>query len=242
MIVPYREKDEAVWDEFVLRSSVNGNFLQTRNFLNYHAKGRFKDASVMFLKGGELAAVLPANEIDGGEILVAHQGSTFGGIVVGKGYANTVNYNWIFKEMTEYFENKGYKTVELRMHHWLYSPDEKHHELLDYYFQLNGFAVWSEIGFYIDIGQLGENYVSHFEKLKKRKLNKARKLELSFRELKTDDEVRDFYEVLEDNMRKFNTAPVHTLEEILDLKNLRLKDIVSFYGVFLGLLWAIYAL
>lgn len=232
MIVPYQDKYELVWDEFVLSKSINGNFLQTRNFYNYHAKGKFKDASVMFFKDEKLAAVLPANEIDDGKTLIAHQGSTFGGIVIGKEYANTVNYNWIFGELMAYFRKKKYKIAELRMHNWLYSPDEKHHELLDYYFQLNGFIVRSEIGFYIDLERLGVDYVSYFEKLKKRKLNKARKQGLSFGQLNSDDEVIDFYAVLMDNMRKLSAVPAHSLEEILDFKNFRLKDVVSFYGVF----------
>ena len=31
MIIPYEDKYEGVWDAFVLKESINGNFLQTRN-------------------------------------------------------------------------------------------------------------------------------------------------------------------------------------------------------------------
>ena len=232
MIVPYKEEYAHEWDDFVLNDSINGNFLQTRNFYSYHPDNRFQDASLMFYQDDELAAVLPANVVEDGKVLLAHQGSTFGGIVVGRKFANTTGYNWIFEEMIDYFQQTGYETVELRMHSNLYSPSNKSNELLDYYFQLNHFMSRSEIGFFMDVENLPENYVSSFEKLKKRKLNKAKKQNLIFCKLNTDAEVHGFYEVLSDNMKKFDTEPVHTEAELLEFKNSRLKDIVSFYGVY----------
>lgn len=232
MIVPYEDKYENEVDDFVLNRSINGNFLQTRRFYNYHPKGRFNDATILFFKDANIAAVIQAAVDDEGKILIAHPGSTYGGLIVGREYANTNGYNWIFSEMVKYFETKGYETVELRMHNWLYSPDEKHHELLDYYFQLNGFSRRNEIGFYINLEQLDEDYTNKFEKLKKRKLNKAIKQCLTFRKLSSDEEVLEYYDVLVDNMHKFNTFPVHTKSELLDFKNNRFADLTSFYGVF----------
>lgn len=232
MILQYEDKYERLWDDFVLNKSFNGNFLQTRKFLNYHPKGRFKDASLLFVKGDEIAAVIPANEVDEGKTLLAHQGSTYGGLVVGKDFANSTNYDWIFGEMVEYFIKKEYRIVELRMHSWLYSPDTRYNELCDYYFQLNGFSVRSEIGFCIDLKELEEDYENGFEKLKRRKLSKAKKHGLIFRKLLSDDGVKEFYTILSENMKKFDTTPVHTEGEILDFKNNRLADVTSFYGVY----------
>ncbi len=232
MIVPYEEKFEKAWDDFVLNKSINGNFLQTRNFYNYHPKDKFADASVIFLKDDEIAAVIPANEVDGGVTLLSHQGSTFGGLIVGKKYANSTNYDWIFKEMVEYFMERGYKKAELSMHSWLYSPDVKHNELCEYYFQLSGFSVRAEIGFFINLENVDDEFESHFEKLKRRKLNKAKKQGLVFRKITGDDDIKEFYSLLTENLKKFNTVPTHNEEELLDFKNNRLKDITSFYAVF----------
>lgn len=232
MVVPYGDMYEKAWDDFVLNKSINGNFLQTRNFLNYHPKDRFEDASILFLNNDEIAAVIPANVVDRGRVLLAHQGSTYGGLIVGRKYANSRNYDWIFKEMVTYFEEKGYRNVALSTHNWLYSPDLKHHELCDYYFQLYGFSSRSEIGFFINLDKIPETYENEFEKLKRRKLNKARKYGLAFRELSEEREIEEFYAVLCDNMKKFDTEPVHTLSELLDFKNIRLADVTSFYGVF----------
>lgn len=234
MIVPYEEKYAAAWDEFVLKKSINGNFLQTRNFYNYHAKDKFKDASILFFKGDKIAAVMPANEVNNGLTLLSHEGSTYGGIIVSKEFANTTGYYWIFEEMIGYFKEQKYGMVELRMHNWLYSPEDKHHELLDYFFQLNGFQVRNEVGFYIDLKLLDEDYTSHFEKLKRRKLNKAVKNNLFFKKLTTDAEIREYHAILTENMLKFDTTPVHTVNDFLDFKNNRLTDVTSFYGVYLG--------
>ena len=158
MIVCYEEKYEKVWDDLVLNDSINGNFLQTRNFLNYHAKGKFTDHSMLFFKNDVLAAVMPANETDNGRLLISHQGSTYGGLIVRKSYASTSNYNWIFDEMLEHFKEQGYKEVRISMPHWLYRNEERRNELLDYYFQIRGFDVNSEIGFYIDLSTIHEGY------------------------------------------------------------------------------------
>ncbi len=232
MIVQYNDKYEKEWDKFVLEDSINGNFLQTRNFYNYHPKGRFIDGSILFLKGDRIAAVIPANVTDDGNTLIAHQGSTYGGIVIGKEYANIANYKWIFDELMSYITNRNYKKVILRMHNWLYSPVDARNELCEYFFQLKGFYSISEIGFYLDLGTLGNDYTGKFEKLKKRKLNKARKQNLLFRELVSDEEIYTFHNVLTDNMTKFHKIPRHTKEELLDFKKSRLKDVTAFYGVF----------
>lgn len=232
MVLLYEEKYEKAWDEFVLSESINGNFLQTRNFLNYHVNGKFRDRSLMFFKGETLVAVMPANEIDDGKVLLSHQGSTFGGLVIGEKFCSTCNYNWIFKEMLEYFEVSGYERVELRMPHWLYARQDKRNELLDYYFQLYGFTSCAEVGFYVNLAELQEEYETHFETLKKRKLKKAYKQNLSFNEITNSDGIKEFHDVLTDNMIKFDTVPIHTYEDMMDFKNSRLKDVVSFYGVY----------
>lgn len=232
MIVPYEDKYQNEWDEFVLKRSINGNFLQTMNFIGYHPVGRYVDGSLLILKDDKIAAVIPANVADSGATLIAHHGSTYGGLIVGKEFANTSGYKWIFDELMTYIRQKGYRKVILRMHNWMYSPVEERNELCDYYFQLNGFNMVGEIGFYVDLGRLSDDFECKFEKLKRRKLNKANRQNLSFRKLSSDREVTEFYDVLSDNMKKFDTVPTHTLTEMLDFKNQRLSDVTSFYGVY----------
>jgi hypothetical protein len=231
-LVEYCERYESLWDNFVLNESSNGNFLQTRNFLNYHEKGKFKDHSIMFFKGDILVAVIPACVVEDGRILIAHQGSTFGGIVVGDAFSNTVNYKWIFGEMIKHFKEQEYEKVELRMPNWLYKREDRNNELLDYFFQLNGFTARREVGFFVDLKKINSDYEAHFDSLRKRKLKKAYKQGLAFREIIDDGGIKEFYNVLSDNMKKFHTIPIHSYEEMLDFKRKRIPNEVFFYGVY----------
>ena len=232
MLKIFEKKYEDAWDNLVLNESMNGNFLETRRFLNYHAEGRFIDHSLMFFKGEQLVAVIPANVADNGKMLISHSGSTYGGIIIAENFCSTTNYKWIFDELMNHIGEQGFERVEIRTSHWLYKRLDNSNELLDYFFQLNGFRSQSEIGFYMDLSKLDENYSAKFDSLKKRKLKKANKADLTFRELEGRAEIREFYEVLEDNMLKFDTTPVHSYEELLEFKESRLKDEVHFYGVY----------
>lgn len=75
----YQDAHRTAWDEFVRRSK-NGVFLFLRDYMEYH-RDRFADHSLLFLKGDEILAVLPANDAAGQ--LVSHGGLTFGGLVSG---------------------------------------------------------------------------------------------------------------------------------------------------------------
>ena len=55
----YESKLQERWDSFVMEHSVNGTFLQTRRFLNYHPKGRFEDSSLLVMNNGNILAVVP---------------------------------------------------------------------------------------------------------------------------------------------------------------------------------------
>ena len=60
----YNEKDEKKWDDFVMEKSINGTFLQTRRFLNYHPKDRFVDESIIiYNKKNNIAAVCPGMQL-----------------------------------------------------------------------------------------------------------------------------------------------------------------------------------
>ena len=151
MIIEYSEKYESQWDKFVLQDSMNGTFLQTRSFLNYHPKNRFVDNSLIFMKGTNIIAVLPANliEDEGRKILFSHMGSTFGGIVLGKAYKKISNVEMIFAELEDYYLQNNIVEVHLKMTSEIYSSDFS--ELLDYFSLLNHYTVTGEMGYYIDL-------------------------------------------------------------------------------------------
>lgn len=77
-ITRYSSEYKEQWNRFVADAK-NGLFMFDRNYMEYHSD-RFKDHSLMFWKGKELIAILPASEKDG--ILTSHGGLTYGGLVI----------------------------------------------------------------------------------------------------------------------------------------------------------------
>jgi hypothetical protein len=57
-LVIYEDKFEAAWDEFIINNAINGTFLQSRNFLNYHPKEKFVDNSFLLFKDDKIVGVV----------------------------------------------------------------------------------------------------------------------------------------------------------------------------------------
>jgi hypothetical protein len=76
-VVKYESDQKRLWDEFV-DNSRNGLFLFRRDYMEYHSD-RFADHSLLFLSGGQLVGLMPANIAD--HVLNSHGGLTFGGVV-----------------------------------------------------------------------------------------------------------------------------------------------------------------
>ena len=230
----YDETDFSRWDRFVMQDSVNGTFLQTRNFLNYHAEGRFEDNSLIFAKGTNIVAVIPAHiiECDGQKQFVSHRGSTYGGIVLGKQFTKLANIEAVFEAFHQYVLEHGIDTVQLKMTGDIYAGEAGN--ALEYYFFLHGYTMSCEMGYYVDFDKYHEDTVSNFTASRRRHYNSSLQNNLIFKQIVADNEIHDFYHVLCDNQKKFNKAPVHSFDELLDLKHNRLHDLVQFYGVYSG--------
>lgn len=231
MLVVYESSYEKAWDRFIEEESINGTFLQTRNFLNYHPKEKFIDNSLLFMKGNNIIAVIPANVIidENGKKFVSHMGSTFGGIVLGRQYKKISELEIIFEELENYLIENKFSEIILKQTGRLYAKEES--ELLEYFLFLMGYSVSYEMGYFINFDKYKEDIVQNFNSSRRRGYKNSLKHELEFKELISDEEVKDFYAVLSNNMHKFHTAPVHTLDEILELKNDRIKQTIQFYGV-----------
>lgn len=233
MIQKYNESYREAWDRFVLQESCNGTFLQTRNFLDYHPEGRFIDYSLMFMKGNNIIAVIPANIIiqNGEKKIFSHLGSTFGGLIIGNNYKKISDIEEIFDELLLYLEKEKVVGISLKMTSNLYSNQNM--DILDYFLQNRGFNDTLELGYYIDLEQRKTEEIEEtFNGSRRRGLRKALKNEMLFRKLESDEDVENFYRVLCNNMKKFDAKPIHSLNELIDFKNNRLQDIVTFYGVY----------
>ena len=221
------------WDKFVLQESINGTFLQTRNFLNYHSKDKFTDNSLIISKGNSMVAVIPACIVyeKEGKVLYSHLGSTFGGILLNRSFNNIEHVDGLILELNNYLKENNYKRIVLKNTSRLFSRGNT--DLIDYFLFKDNYVSYDEISFYIDFKQYKEDMLSNFSAGRRRDYKYSLKNKLEFRKLTTVGEVELFYDILCDNLKKFNSKPVHSLQELIDLKENRLKEIVDFYGVFI---------
>ena len=232
-IVEYKKDLENEWDDFVLNKSINGNFLQSRKFLNYHQEGRFEDCSLLFYYKEELVAVCPAcvereNEM---KIFHSHKGSTYGGIVICKKVYRTEKLLELIEELEIFLKDKNFKKIILKPSmNLLSNPDM---DLMEYCLGYLNYEEYKELNIYINYQNYDSNVISNLSKMKQRIIRKCIKENVQLKELSEDCQIKDFHAILEGNLKKYNKKPVHTYEELLDLKNNRFSNEIKFFGAYL---------
>jgi len=109
----YDDSQALAWDD-VVRNSLNGTFMHTRRFLNYHGD-RFDDRSIVVTLDKVAAAVLPAavDPADPARV-VSHPGLSYGGLVrdrrlMGESVIDVLDL--VRKEFADEFETLRYKTI-----------------------------------------------------------------------------------------------------------------------------------
>ncbi|WP_253688010.1 hypothetical protein [Treponema sp. OMZ 792] len=114
-IIRYDSSYESLWDDFVLNKSVNGIFLQSRKFLNYHPKERFEDCSLLILIKNNLAAVIPAcKDPKDVSCFFSHKGSTYGGIIIDKKHYCGAALLEIIETFEQYLKENNFTSVYLK--------------------------------------------------------------------------------------------------------------------------------
>ncbi len=231
----YDSSLEQTWDKFIEEKSVNGTFLQSRRFFNYHPEGRFKDVSlVIYNEKNNIAALCPACELeqDGEKVFFSHKGTTFGGIIVDKKHHNAKYITALVRELKEYLQQEGYKKAYLKMTSDIFSSVES--DLFQYAFQYAGFTEHKELSTYVNYATYGEDIIFNLAQGKRTNVRNCMKEGLEVRPLETDQQIAEFYEILCENLAKYDTKPVHTLEELLEFKNSRFVKECGFFGVYKG--------
>lgn len=222
--------DEEEWDGFIV-NSVNGTFLQSRKFLNYHPKERFTDASLIVRdNNSKIVALIPACEMEenGRKILWSHKGSTYGGIVTDRKHWRAEALEQIILCVDEYFKHH-YQEVFLKITPSVIGSVSD--DLLDYLLFLHGYDRYVELDTYLDFAEYKSDIVMNFNETKRKHIRRLQKYELVFRELKREEEIAEFHKLLTLNLHKFGLKPVHSLPELLELKKDRLPENIDFYGV-----------
>jgi hypothetical protein len=218
----YHENDYEKWNAFIAQAK-NATFLFHRDFMEYH-KDRFEDYSLIVLNDEKWVAVLPANVVD--NQVFSHQGLTFGGLVCLEDVKVEL-IETVFESILAFFK-------ENKMNNFILKP------ILDFYQS----RVSNELNYFLfqnkaSLMKRSMNLVIDYSKplrISKSKLKHYRrvsKLGISI------EEAVDFNlfwnQILIPRLEeKYQTKPVHSLEEINQLKTSFPENIKQFNAYYEG--------
>ena len=232
-VIRYSDDKKEIWDRFVLQESMNGTFLQSRRFLEYHPAERFEDHSLLIYKGNEVIAVVPACKVinEGKTMFFSHKGSTYGGIVLKDKFYNVSYLDAIMETLESYLKDCGFEAAYMKM-----TPDvfcKKPTPLVDYFLYKNNWTNYDELNFFMRLEDYKDGVAEQFTSGKRRDYRYSLKAGMEFRQLETDEELAEFHAVLSKNLGRLGVPVVHSLAELKDLKRNRLNENIDFYGVYL---------
>lgn len=227
----YEAKDAVYWDKFI-EESMNGTFLQTRRFIEYHPSDRFQDHSLLILKGNKIVGVILACEIieNGKKIFFSHKGTTFGGIVISHQIYSATQISELMDIFEEYIKKEGFQQVYLKQTPTIFQ--KKNTDLLDYFLYQKGYLQYTELNYYMNLAKYQDDILMQFSSSKRRDYRYSLKNELEFKELTQISDIKDYYEVLQLNLKKLGLSAVHQFEDLIDLKFNRFMERIRFFGVY----------
>lgn len=231
-ITYYTKENRTIWDEFVLNKSMNGTFLHTRRFIEYHPENRFVDKSILIKKGMEvIALVLGCQENVNGELnYISHSGSSFGGIIISKDFYKIKYVNEILNKLLQFLKTENFDRITLKN-----PPDilcQESQALLEYFLYYRQFQCFDELGTCIEISKISDSIPMNFSSNKRRDYRYSLKHPLDLIKLEDKQQISAFHTLLSENLMKFDKKPVHTINELLRLKEDILSGEMEFYGVY----------
>jgi len=171
--------------------------------MDYH-KDRFEDFSLLIYKGERLYALLPANIND--DVVYSHQGLTYGSFVL-QDSAKLKSTFLAFKEILKFLFEERIKKLDIRIIPTFYNslPSDELEYIL---YKAEASLVKRDMILLIDY----QNKL-RFQKNRREGINKAKRKGLL---VKVDGDYEKFWnEILIPNLKeKYNTSPVHSLDEI----------------------------
>lgn len=209
----YTQENKNAWDVFV-RNSINATFLFFRDYMDYHSY-RFHDFSLMIYRKGSLFALLPAN-IDG-DILYSHQGLTYGGLLIDR-KATTAEIVDLWSLMNEYLKSNGVSCVIYKSIPFIFQNIPAQEDLYALFRTTNAQLIGRNMSATI----YQDNKIKFIESRK----SGIRKAIANDIQVRLSDDWKGFWDILDENLKnKYGAAPVHTLGEMLILKEKFPKNI-----------------
>ena len=219
-VLKYSSYKKQEWDSFV-DNSKNGTFLLKRDFMDYHSD-KFVDSSLMIYRKGKLVSCFPANIV--GDKVYSHQGLSYGGFVFNDKMRIAIAEE-VLDVVKIYFKEMGVLLLFIKQIPSFYHKHPSNE--MDYWFWRNDSEIYRrDTTFTVDLTR-----PTSLSTRKKRNIKKAKSNNYYIKE---SDDFTDYWnEVLEPNLwNKYNTKPVHSVEEINKLKLLFSNNIkqLNVYG------------
>lgn len=202
----YQKSDYLAWNAFVGQAK-NATFLFYRDFMEYH-EDRFEDFSLLIYNEQKLVAVLPANRV--GDTVYSHQGLTYGGLLYSP-KLNGEKVAAILDSLLFFFKKNKLQSFYFKPIPSFYSS--KGNAEMDFFLLKKGaFLDKKEMNLAVNLTMpltISKSKLKHFRKIEELDL-----------ELVEEHELESFWKlVLEPRLlEKYDTKPVHTLQEITGLK------------------------
>ncbi len=218
----YHENDYEKWNAFIAQAK-NATFLFHRDFMEYH-KDRFEDYSLIVLNDEKWVGVLPANVVD--NQVFSHQGLTFGGLVCLEDVKVEL-IETVFESILTFFK-------ENKMNNFILKP------ILDFYQS----RVSNELNYFLfqnkaSLMKRSMNLVIDYSKplrISKSKLKHYRRVSKLGISIEEAVDCNLFWnQILIPRLEeKYQTKPVHSLEEINQLKTSFPENIKQFNAYYEG--------
>lgn len=217
------------WDSFVNKSD-NGTIFHLRQFLNYHPKDRFNDASLVVIKDKKPLALLPAAVVErnGKKVLASHPGASYGSFV----YKSNLN----FKEAHDLVEilltyAKGLKVNRIQLTPPPIIYQSKYSNYIDFALIRSGFTYLKrDISSIVQLDIDNDELLMSYRAEARTALKKAIKQNVQIVEC---ERFEDYYKILKKNLKmRHDVNPAHTLEELLKVKKM-FPSKVRLWGAFI---------
>ena len=222
-VIKYSDEWKEKWDGFVLESN-NGTMFHLQKFLDYHTPGKFRFDHLIFLKKGNIFAVLPGAIKNG--VFESPIGASYGSIVTKDvKFADALE---IISSLLQYGKLNGINEFVLTSAPMIYETNMNQN--------LDFAMLW--LGFNYQL-----HYISSAIKLDKDSdiierfsPTVRRNIKKTIKDFKLTVEINDrydqFYPILIENKSRHNVKPTHSYEDLLKLKELmpdRLKLFMVYF-------------
>lgn len=220
---------EEEWDSFV-DGSDNGTIFHKRAFLNYHAKDKFNDASIVVTKDKKILSLLTAAvvEREGKKILNSHPGASYGSFVY-KPDLNFKEAHELVGILIEHAKNLKVERIQLTLPPIIYQT--KYSNYIDFALYRNGFSYLKrEVSSIVQLDFEKANLINTYRAEARTATKKALKSGVEIVECERFDE---YYEILKKNLKlRHGVNPAHTIDELKLLKKI-FPTKVRLWGAFL---------